>query len=122
MKNHGGINNLALAREIKVSHVTVGAVLLSDPALELIRRELRKISPDARITTDQIHSELVNNVLKREVFDGDSAADAKKKIAKAAAKAAKPAKPNSPPAGVAPDVAQALESLVATGASPQAAA
>ena len=70
-----------------LSRFFVGAMLQTDPVLEVIRRELRRISPDVRIDIDEIKSVLLNEVIKREVIEGDKADEARKKIAKAAAKA-----------------------------------
>jgi len=69
-----------------LSRFYVGAMLQTDPVLEVIRRELRRISPDVRIDIDQIKSVLISEVIKREVMEGDKADDARKKIAKVAAK------------------------------------
>lgn len=70
-----------------LSRFFVGAMLQTDPVLEVIRRELRRISPDVRIDIDQIKSVLLSEVIKREVIEGDKADEARKKIAKATSKA-----------------------------------
>lgn len=69
-----------------LSRFFLGAMVLSDPVLEVIRRELRRVSPDVRIDIEQIRSVLVNEVLKREVMEGDKADEARKKISRAASK------------------------------------
>lgn len=75
------------AQKQALSKFFLGAVVLSDPTLDVIRRELRRISPDIKITTEQIKTALTNEVLKREVVEGDKAEEAKKTVAKAANKA-----------------------------------
>lgn len=70
-----------------LSRFFVGAMLQTDSVLDVIRRELRRLSPDVRIDSDQIKAVLVNEVIKREVLEGDKADEAKKKIAKSASKA-----------------------------------
>ena len=70
-----------------LSRFFVGAMLQTDPVLEVIRRELRRISPDVRIDIEQIRIVLSNEVIKREVMEGDKADEARKKIARAATKA-----------------------------------
>jgi hypothetical protein len=70
-----------------LSRFFVGAMLLTDPVLDVIRRELRRVSPDVRIDTDQISEVLTNEVIKREVLEGEKADEARKKINKAALKA-----------------------------------
>ena len=74
-----------------LSRFFLGAMVLSDSVLEVIRRELRRVSPDVRIDIDQIRTVLANEVIKREVMEGEKADEAKKKIAKAVNKATKAA-------------------------------
>jgi hypothetical protein len=69
-----------------LSRFFLGALLLDEPVLEVIRRELRRVSPDVRIEFDQIKAVLSNEVLKREVIDGEKAEEARKKIARSAGK------------------------------------
>jgi len=69
-----------------LSRFFLGALVLSEPVLEVIRRELRRVSPDVRIELEQIKNVLCNEVLKREVIDGEQADMARKKIARAASK------------------------------------
>ena len=69
-----------------LSRFFIGAMLQSDPVLDVIRRELRRVSPDVKIDTDDIKSVLLNEVIKREVLEGEKAKEASKKIAKTTAK------------------------------------
>jgi hypothetical protein len=69
-----------------LSRFFMGALVLSNPVLEMIRRELRRISPDVRIDLQQIRSVLVNDVLKREVVESEKAEQARKTINRAAGK------------------------------------
>jgi hypothetical protein len=77
-----------------LSRFFVGAMLQTDAVLDVIRRELRRLSPDVRIDASQIKDVLVNEVIKREVMEGDKADEARKKVTKAANKSlrAAPAK------------------------------
>lgn len=70
-----------------LSRFFVGAMLQTDSVLDVIRRELRRVSPDVRIDSAQIKEVLVNEVIKREVMEGDKADQARKRIAKTANKA-----------------------------------
>jgi len=74
-----------------LSRFFLGAMVLSDSVLEVIRRELRRVSPDVRIDIEQIRTVLANEVIKREVMEGEKADEAKKKIAKAVSKATRAA-------------------------------
>lgn len=67
-----------------LSRFFVGAMLQTDTVLDVIRRELRRVSPDVRIDVDQIKDVLVNEVIKREVLEGEKADEARKRAAKAA--------------------------------------
>ena len=59
----------------------VAATLMSDPVLAAIRRQLRSLSSKVKITTEDIQQIIQTQVLKREVIDGDEAAQAKKRLA-----------------------------------------
>lgn len=69
-----------------LSRFFVGAMLLTDPVLEVVRRELRRVSPDVKIDIAQIKKVLSEEVIKREVMEGEKADEAKKKIARMVAK------------------------------------
>jgi Type I restriction enzyme R protein N terminus (HSDR_N) len=70
-----------------LSRFSVGAMLETEPVLDVVRRELRRMSPDVRIDNEQIRQVLQNEVIKREVLEGDKAVEARKKIARAVSKA-----------------------------------
>lgn len=67
-----------------LSRFSVAAVLRSDPVVSVIRRELRRLSPDIRIDTQEVESVLVNEVLKRDVLEGDEAVDARRRLTRVA--------------------------------------
>ncbi|HLL13687.1 MAG TPA: hypothetical protein VK388_01290 [Pyrinomonadaceae bacterium] len=77
-----------------LSRYFMGAMILSQPILDVMRRELRRLSPDVKVDTEQIKSVLMNEVLKREVLEGEKFEQARKKISKSASKLlrAKPTK------------------------------
>ncbi|MBA4317302.1 MAG: restriction endonuclease subunit R [Flavobacterium sp.] len=60
----------------------LGSLILSDGISDVIRRELKKISPDVKVTSEQIKNVVQLEVLKREVIEGEKAEEAKKKINK----------------------------------------
>lgn len=73
-----------------LSRYTLGAALLSEPVLETIRRELRKAFPGAGLVEiDVISNNLVSEVIRREVLEGDKASQASKKLARGVAKTAR---------------------------------
>jgi hypothetical protein len=63
----------------------LAAVVLSDPVLETVRRELRRLS-DAKIEVVDLREALKQEVIKREVLEGEKADGARKKVAKSAGK------------------------------------
>lgn len=67
-----------------VNRYMIGAILQTDAALGLIRRELRRVSPKIRVDFDEIASILTGEVLKREVITGDEAEHSKVMVKKAA--------------------------------------
>lgn len=78
-----------------LSRFSLGALLLSDQVLDVLRRELRRLSPDVRISTEEVRSALKNEVLKREVLEGEKAEAARRQVNKAASRKLKERK--SPP-------------------------
>lgn len=94
-----------------LSRFFLGATILSDPVVEVVRRELRRVSPDVRIDIEQIRSVLVNEVLKREVMEDPKADEARKKIARVANKSlrAKEAKAEVAQPEIPPDTAKSSE-------------
>ena len=60
--------------------LTLGALILSDPVLEILRREVRRLSPDVRMECQEVRSVLESEVLKREVLEGEKAGSARKQV------------------------------------------
>jgi hypothetical protein len=69
-----------------LSKFFLSAVILSEPILQVVRRELKRLSPDTRIEIEEIKAALIADVLKREVTEGDQADAARRKINRAASK------------------------------------
>ena len=64
----------------------LGALLLSDPVIETMRRELRRLSPDVKIQVEDLRELLKQEVMKRDVIEGEKAEAARRKVQKAASK------------------------------------
>lgn len=75
------------AQQEALSRFTIGALLLTEPVLAVLRRELRRISPDAKSELSSIESALQQEVIKREVLEGDRASAATRLIARSAKRA-----------------------------------
>jgi hypothetical protein len=69
------------------SRYNLAAIILSDPILHALRRELKRLSPDVRISVEEIAEALQHEVLKRDAIEGDKFTEASKIAAKAASKA-----------------------------------
>lgn len=68
------------AQRQAMGRFSLAALLLSEPMLKIIRRELRRISPEASVEIDGLHTVLSEEVLKREVVEGEKADEARKKL------------------------------------------
>lgn len=85
-----GISKSALpdfhAHRQATSRFLLGAILTSDAVLDVVRRELRRMSPDVRVDSGELRASLEAEVLKREVVEGEKAEEARKRVAKAASR------------------------------------
>jgi hypothetical protein len=70
-----------------LSRFFVGATVLTEPVLAVIRRELKRVSPDVKIDTEQIRSVLLQEVFKREVVEGEKFGQATRTLTRAATRA-----------------------------------
>ena len=68
------------ARKQATNRFLLAAAILDDPVLKVIRRELKRISPGVKVTTEEIRSALEREVLKREVVDGEEAESAARRV------------------------------------------
>jgi predicted type IV restriction endonuclease len=64
----------------------IGNLMLSESAVNAVKKDLKQMYPDIKVTNDEIIHVLTHEVLKREILEGEGADDAKKKIAKATKK------------------------------------
>lgn len=79
---------------------TIGALLVSDPVVSLVRRQLKQMTPGLKSTIDEVRDIISAEVLKREVRESEAAQEASRKVKRAMvkaerAKAAKKTKPAS---------------------------
>ena len=66
------------------SKFMLAAAILSEPVVEVIRRELRRMSPDLRVEIEELAAVIGQDVLKRDVIEGEQAEHARKKLSRAA--------------------------------------
>jgi hypothetical protein len=82
------------------SKYSIAAMLTSEPMLHELRKEIRRASANVKVEVDFLKSVLQNEVLKRELVEGEEAkqaADFVKKALKAAAKPKQKAEPKNSP-------------------------
>ena len=75
------LENLRAQKQI-LNRFIIGRVILTDAGLDGIRKCIRKLYPDLKVTNDEIHDIIHNEIFKREIVDSESATEAKKTIAK----------------------------------------
>jgi hypothetical protein len=67
-----------------VNRFIIAAILQTEPVLSVIRRQVRRVSPNVRVDTEEIGKILLSDVLKRDVVEGDAAKKAKARVKKGA--------------------------------------
>lgn len=60
----------------------IGNLIYTESVLSTIKKELKSIYPDLKVTSEEIEKVLFNGVIKREINEGEESDEAKKKIAK----------------------------------------
>lgn len=78
-----------------LSRFTLGALLLSDPIVTFVRRELRRVS-GALVDPEQIRAVLQADVIKRDALEGDKAIAAARQVTRATNRAKKKDKAEAP--------------------------
>ena len=63
---------------------SVAALLLDEPMLNALRREIRRVSQSVKVDIEELRGLLQSEVLKRDVFDGEEAKQAAEFLKKAA--------------------------------------
>lgn len=65
-----------------VNRYVIGALMLAEPVLSVVRRELRKLAQGMKIDVAEIDSIVRTQVLKREIVEGDEAEAAQARVSK----------------------------------------
>lgn len=74
---------------LTVNRFVLGALILGDQVVNVIRRELRKLSNGVLVAPEEIVKVLTNEVLKRDVLEGDDANKAQARVRRFYGKAAR---------------------------------
>jgi len=65
-----------------VNRFVIGSLILGDPVLRVIRRELKKFFEGVKIDVDEVDKILRTGVLKRDVVQGETAQEAQKRVSR----------------------------------------
>ncbi|MFZ5675860.1 MAG: type I restriction enzyme HsdR N-terminal domain-containing protein [Pseudomonadota bacterium] len=90
-----------------VNKFMVAQLVLSDGVSTIIRRDLRRLFPELKVSPEQIQELLWNEVLKREVLEGDKVKEAATRIKRATNRLAKAAAKEDAAAVIQPPAAPA---------------
>jgi predicted type IV restriction endonuclease len=77
-----------------LSRFSIAALLMSDTVTDVVRRELRRMSPGVRVEIDDVRAVLENEVLKRDVLEGERATLAKRLVTRASGKMLRQSRPS----------------------------
>ncbi|MBK6940937.1 MAG: type I restriction enzyme HsdR N-terminal domain-containing protein [Planctomycetes bacterium] len=69
-------------RKQAFNRFTLAAVILSEPIVDALRRELRRIGGNLKVDEVEVRQLLTSEVLKREVIEGEKADAARRQVAK----------------------------------------
>jgi predicted type IV restriction endonuclease len=69
-----------------VNRFVISSILLNKFGLDLIKRELRRLSPGLKIENSEIESILNNDIIKRNVIEDDEFIEAQKKVKRSVTK------------------------------------
>lgn len=81
-QNHSALDALHAQKQV-VNKFIIGQLILTDYILESLKKITKKLFAGVKVSNEELVILLENEVLKREIIDGDLATEAKKKIQKA---------------------------------------
>ena len=65
-----------------VNRYVIGNLMLAEPVLKVVRRELRKLADGMMVDVEEVEEIVRTQVLKREIVEGDEAEGAQKRVSK----------------------------------------
>jgi predicted type IV restriction endonuclease len=96
-----------------VNRYVVGNLMLGEPVLSVVRRELRRLADGMKIDVAEVEQIVKAEVLKREIVEGEEAETAQARVNKFYRKSTKASKPKTTPTEQAPPPTQKSEESVA---------
>lgn len=76
-----------------VNKFIIGAIIQGENVIDVIRKELRRVSPGIKVEREEIEKILASEVLKRDVLEGDAFSEAKARLKKSGKQSKKPKVP-----------------------------
>jgi hypothetical protein len=70
------------AKKQVLNKFAIGNLLITEPVLDALRKVVKKMNPEVKADNDIFKEILENEVIKREIFEGEKAIEAKKKLNK----------------------------------------
>lgn len=77
------------ARKAMVNKFVLAALLTTEAGVDFVRKEVRKLDPNIKVAPEEVISLLKNEVIKRELVEGEDALNAQKLLKKVSAKNAR---------------------------------
>lgn len=72
-----------LTQKQLLNRFVIGQIILNDLCISAIRKTIKKISADAKISDEEIRQLIAEEIIKRDVLDDEKAKEAKRKVTKA---------------------------------------
>lgn len=75
------LDDLRAQKQI-LNRYIIGHIILTEAGVDSIRKNLRKLYPEVKTTSEELYAIIYNEILKREIIEGEHAEDAKKAVTK----------------------------------------
>ncbi len=80
-KSSKGLEELHLQKQI-VNKFVITQLLMTDAVADTVRKQIKKLAPEMKASNEEITAIITNEILKRDVVEGEQSADAKKRVQK----------------------------------------
>ena len=102
------IDDYYMSKQAK-SKFIIGALLFNEDTCALIRKNMKKLYPDVKITDDEIADIMAHDIIKREILDSEESKKARKDIEKAVKKMERSKNGTQAVEGVKPNAVEAAD-------------
>lgn len=75
-----------LTQKQLLNRFVIGQIILNDLCINTIRKAIKKISSDAKVSNEEIRQLVAEEIIKRDILDDEKAKEAKRKVTKALVK------------------------------------